>query len=465
MQGEFRGDFTRDSFNPTKHFSRVLAQQGRVQLDADWNEQAAILLHYLQRLAANLIGPHGGNGFEILPVKDNNTLTGFTIGSGNYYVDGILCENEKYIQNNAESLLAYYAQPDYPIEKDTHKLPNFPFLIYLDVWERHISYIEDKSIREVALNGLDTATRAKVIWQVKVSDTLEGVAKVEDINSPAPNETETRWEKLVKTWQPSNRGMLKAKGKQKASDDTSPCIISPEARYQGAENHLYRVEVHRGGTIEAGATFKWSRENSSIAVPVEARGDKTLIIDSAGREAVLGLSKGQWVELTDDTHELLGIPGTLVQIVNVEGNVLIVDVDKAKGALDLAQFPSNPKLRRWDYQGKDPKNGNLQLSTADNALLIKEGKDSENWLPLEDGIQIQFQPGATYRTGDYWLIPARTATGDILWQADPTASNQPAALPPHGVEHHYAPLAVIFSAEGEGSIGNCRKTIKFTLTE
>ena len=38
-----RGDFSRDTFDPVKHFSRVLQQQGRVQLDADWNEQTAIL--------------------------------------------------------------------------------------------------------------------------------------------------------------------------------------------------------------------------------------------------------------------------------------------------------------------------------------------------------------------------------------------------------------------------------------
>ena len=50
-------DLTRDSFDPAKYFSRVLMQQGRVQLDADWNEQASILLHLIRRLAANL----GGN--------------------------------------------------------------------------------------------------------------------------------------------------------------------------------------------------------------------------------------------------------------------------------------------------------------------------------------------------------------------------------------------------------------------
>ena len=40
-----KGDFTRNTFDPDKHFLRVLMQQGRVQLDSDWNEQAAILLH------------------------------------------------------------------------------------------------------------------------------------------------------------------------------------------------------------------------------------------------------------------------------------------------------------------------------------------------------------------------------------------------------------------------------------
>jgi hypothetical protein len=31
------GDYSRVRFDPKKHFSGVLMQQGRVQLDADWN--------------------------------------------------------------------------------------------------------------------------------------------------------------------------------------------------------------------------------------------------------------------------------------------------------------------------------------------------------------------------------------------------------------------------------------------
>src|SRR5205814_989266 len=91
-----KGDFTRDTFKHYKHFSRVLSQQGRVQLDADWNEQTAILLHFLRNLAADLIGQHGGPendyGFRIGPI--GGVANDFGIGPGRYYVDGVLCEIE-----------------------------------------------------------------------------------------------------------------------------------------------------------------------------------------------------------------------------------------------------------------------------------------------------------------------------------------------------------------------------------
>src|SRR5215470_10275575 len=89
-----KADFTRNTFDPRKHFARVLMQQGRVQLDADWNEQAAILLHYVQTLAADLIGPRGGPkaacGFQIAPFTP--ATKDFLISPGRYYVDGLLAE-------------------------------------------------------------------------------------------------------------------------------------------------------------------------------------------------------------------------------------------------------------------------------------------------------------------------------------------------------------------------------------
>lgn len=47
------------------------------------------------------------------------------------------------------------------------------------------------------------------------------------------------------------------------TDLSDPCITPPDARYRGAENQLYRVEIHRGSDAEP-ATFKWSRDNGTV---------------------------------------------------------------------------------------------------------------------------------------------------------------------------------------------------------
>src|SRR5205823_11695699 len=97
-----QADISRPFRHPRKHYRRVLMQQGRVQLDADWNEQVDILLHYLQTLAADLTGPHGvpmrangqpGSGFDV--EEEEDLRRDFLILPGHYYVDGILCENDE----------------------------------------------------------------------------------------------------------------------------------------------------------------------------------------------------------------------------------------------------------------------------------------------------------------------------------------------------------------------------------
>ncbi|HSD57541.1 MAG TPA: DUF6519 domain-containing protein, partial [Methanotrichaceae archaeon] len=107
----------------------------------------------------------------------------------------------------------------------------------------------------------------------------------------------------------------------------------------------------------------------------------------------------------------------------------------------------HPLLRRWDYKA----DANIQLSSKDNAIPIQEGK----FLDLEDGIQVQFQPGGGYRTGDYWMIPARTETEDIEW---PRRGSHALLQPPKGIEHHYCGLAIFDFSEGTiSNIRDCRK--------
>jgi len=162
-----KGDFSRITFDPKKNFIQVLMQQGRVQLDADWNEQSDILLHYIQTLAMDLIGPHGGpasgaRGFSLSYPKDkegNENKKDLAISLGRYYVQGILCEN-------FEENVSYFHQPYYQPEEKEFK-PPFSFMAYLDVWERHVTSFEDTSLSEGALDGIDTTTRVQAIWQLK----------------------------------------------------------------------------------------------------------------------------------------------------------------------------------------------------------------------------------------------------------------------------------------------------------
>jgi hypothetical protein len=83
------------------------------------------------------------------------------------------------------------------------------------------------------------------------------------------------------------------------------------------------------------------------------------------------------------------------------------------------------------------------------------------WLDLEDGVQIQFAPDGEYRSGDYWLIPARVATQGIDWPLD--ASGHPALQDPEGIEHHYAPLGI--AADNDGlRIEPCRRCVEIPET-
>jgi hypothetical protein len=120
----------------------------------------------------------------------------------------------------------------------------------------------------------------------------------------------------------------------------------------------------------------------------------------------------------------------------------------------------HPLLRRWDQKAGASADGGLTLGPDNAAVIPTAGADV--WLNLEDGVQIQFvNPAAShFRTGDYWLIPARVATGDVIWPSETITDNtgnsvtNPVAVGPDGITHHYAPLAIVMAAGT--SVQECR---------
>src|SRR4051795_7248962 len=87
-----KGDFSRIRFNPAKKTPAGLEQRGRVSLDANTNEQAAIDDYLRRTETVDVIGAFGAPehdpGFAIT-ISGNQIL----IGSGRYYVQGLVCEN------------------------------------------------------------------------------------------------------------------------------------------------------------------------------------------------------------------------------------------------------------------------------------------------------------------------------------------------------------------------------------
>lgn len=452
--GNMQGDHDRVTFDPIDRYVSVLGQQGRVQLPADGNEQTAIHHHLLRSLIIDLKGRgwRPDHGFEIGVTNDSE----LGIGKGHCYIDGILCENAE------ERGVA--AQPYAPIPEGASKALDLllqgvePFALYLDCWERHVSWLNDPRLREVALGGPDTATRLQIAWQVlplsvaaaemELEQVLAALARAIDGESKTArlaaintakkalsNAKKSTWEKLQGALDAFDGALpLLTVDVKEPRGEIDPCALSADAEYRGRENQLYRVEVHAPG-LAGEATFKWSRENGSVAFKVleleSDAGAKTtrVTLESLGHDRRTGLCKNDWVELADHDTEMRREAPELLKVVEVDAQRRVTlegesTVDPTKRAT----------LRRWDHRA-DP--------DAEGCVAVKEGNGATDWIDLERGIKIRFELGGNYRTGDSWRFAARAATGEVEWPRDENG-----ALPrgPHGVKHHRTLLAILESS-------------------
>lgn len=409
-----KGDFTRSTFDQKKHYSSVRMQQGRVQLDADWNEQADIQRYMRKQNMNDIVGKCGAplhNAGFALSGKGNI----LKIGKGHFYVHGILCENETEV--------------DFETEEELQTNRNY--LFYLDVWEQHITAVEDPGIREVALGGPDTTTRTKTVWKVKCIEIDEKLPEDED---PCIQEY-AKWNELTA----KRTARLKA-FVESAESPPTPCVVPPGAGYTGLENHLYRVEIHEGSQEDGVPTFKWSRDNGSVVRAIRAIKSidvehNVITIIEPGQDVLHAFAPEQWVEITDDERELNQEPGTLVRLKSVSNGVSLTFYPETiiGDPINDTKYPikQNPKVRRWESK-------NIDIG------------DSE----LEHGLKVQFNLEDDYRSGDYWLIPARTSSGNIEWD-----ENNAGWVERFGVEHHYCRLAVLFQ-DNSGNwslVKDCRK--------
>ncbi|MFG2296013.1 DUF6519 domain-containing protein [Streptomyces sp. NPDC048603] len=475
-------DISRVTFDPAKHYSRIVHQQGRVTLDSDANEQTAVLLHYLRTVVADLLGPSAAPlaapGFT---VARTDTPRDLALGAGRLYADGLLVEND--------AATTYLTQPEGYVDPETAPVPDGPFVVYLRAWEREITAVQDPSIREIALgiHGPDTAARAKVVWQVALH--------AFDGEDPGPGGAAD----ALRLWLDGLHlptGLMAARARYEPvppGGPGEPCAIAPRDGYRGPENQLYRVQIHTSGVgAPAGddtvspvapprrgtakdaaerppaATFVWSRENASVVLPVARIAGPVVTLEEWGRDSRLSLDVGDLVELVDDATAVhtadevpAGPPQRIHRVLAIDppARTVTLDADPNAPARPGGSPPPtvsgdpelHPHLRRWDHR---------PAGTAHALPVVLD-----TWIPLEDGVAVRFTgppPGrparpagparkqppvqARFRRGDHWLVPARTVPGDVLW---PQGEDGPAAVRPHGVDYHYAALAYVPPGSGE----------------
>jgi hypothetical protein len=400
------GDYSRFTDRPPRRYTGVRMQQGRVQLDADWNEEVAILKRRWETQAEDTFGPCAvpeattPDGFKV-SLKPPDDLA---LGEGRIYVHGRLAEIFPG-ETVGSDPVSYLHQPFLP---DPPALPGGSYVVYLDVWDREVTYIEDPDILEKALGGPDTATRIQTVWQVRVQG-VQGEAECG-----------------TTVGQPASTGRLSTRAiAPPASDD--PCILSPTGGYRGVENRLYRVEVHdsSGGTTR----FKWSRENASVVSAVTGAtltaSESRLTVTRIGRDAVLRFQIDDWVEVLDDNRELNGQPGQMLRVKNVieATRTLVLDgVLSGFGATPADLAARHTRVRRWDQKDNLDANGLIKVTPG-------------AWVPLEDGVEVRFSPAAgTYHTGDHWSFAARTVDGSV---------EELKEAPPLGIHHFYCQLAAV----------------------
>src|SRR5258708_31563812 len=171
-------DLSRVRLNPLLDYAGVELKQGGVLLDADANELVAIIDRRLRALASDTLGRATVSSTTPDAFKISAAGGSLQIAEGRLYVDGLLAENHGAKSADPakrvfDDLLAEskFADPiDYAAQPYLPNPPALPtaghHLVYLDVWDREVTHLENPELVETAV-GVETTSRLQTVWQCR----------------------------------------------------------------------------------------------------------------------------------------------------------------------------------------------------------------------------------------------------------------------------------------------------------
>jgi rRNA maturation endonuclease Nob1 len=418
---------------------------------------------------------------------ENDFLISGDIGlnhSARMYVNGLLCSMEHWNtyltqkdvpSDNADYLLTSSSVAEKADAIRTNRQERYSakqlrkpiyYMVYTDVWNRGITHLEDPEIREVALGGPDTATRLQTVCQIKLKEIKddEGVKEEED-NSNGSRQHDLHHvnfqekinigEQKIKEMNEERSGRLTI-----ISSPNSTSLLRSDASFGTIGNHLYRVQIHDSGESKGhynsnksrrknadnnnnNTTFKWSKDNASVAFPIKQLYEDKVVLDQGARSLASVFRIGDLIEIIDDVDELSEQPrGHLRRISHVDidnrtlswSSGLNSDQTEIRYLHDPIKSDSkryrsglHPKVILWDgIKYVNTTEGEVEEDSSDR-LISLDGSSG-----IDRPIRIRFDPGV-FSSGDYWTFATRSnGSIELLKSAKPM-----------GTKHHYAILALV----------------------
>lgn len=434
---------SRYSHQPGRRYSTLVLAQGAMVTDADQAESAQIQLRNTSELGDTAIRsgvPRTGGVLAYQTHADPSAHRHVTgLQPGKVVADGLV--GQVGLAAGAGPLPAGAGLDLLHLQRDLRGLPALtdttgPYLLYADLWQRHVGMAEDARLVDPAFLSAETASRTELTAQLKI-------ARLTAI--PADQQCRSLVQDALPGCGAFRLTAVDFESEVIAPDVCDPCATVLDDPQLDAGNHLFRLEVHAsplnrpevaGATVQPrdpaalSVTLKWSRDNGSIEVPLDQA--DALLADSAFDTAVfeltdpmaeerLGLWTEQMAERRATLHSRAAIEAQLASA--PEGSFLRV-WDGAV-VIDLA----NPTLAPAPI-GTLSATGSATRAAGDWRLSLVLGGLSLDLAAPHSGARPFLLPG------DAWLVEIReyadAADQRLIWRAEPVEAI-----------HHYTWLGVI----------------------
>lgn len=432
------GNHSRYSHQRSKLYSAVSLLQGSMVTDADQREAQSVAARSGRitsdmALASGVPEKSGVLEYEFIGgppdvVSTRSLKPGRVVADGKWGI--VRLENAQTL-NAAVPLDLLAKQADFlagaAVPDDAR------YLVFADVWDRHVGPAEDGRLLDSAFLGAETSVRKARMAQMKLVKTDSFSQRDRDIvQSELPIFGGLRLKDAVLT------APLAPK------DDCDPCAATVPAE-TGTQNHLFRIEIHQsqfarpqvdGGDVfidKTGDTIlvKFSKDNGSIEIA--GAHFKQLTSDTEFNDKVFEIA-------TLTSEQQLGVPSnpdqprtaqllSMTQLKQKSANDLkdtIIRVWDGAVTLDLSANNLNPEpVGSGQYQGTASRAGStftMELSVADLKLRFEADISGGN-MPF-------------ILPGDAWAV-------DMREFADATDTHLRFEAEPVEAEHHYTYLGQV----------------------